>query len=113
VVQNVSAQSATLSAWASCGSSDDAFLALYKRDTVPTTQAQIEACTGSIAEGASGTGGFDSLDPTASGYCPGLTKTNGQGLSLAVCGRAVVFIQAWTATSTIYPPPSTLKFKLE
>src|SRR5207245_464490 len=73
VVQNVSTQAATLSAWTVCtGTNDDAFLVFYNNGSVPKTQAQIEACTGSIAEGFNGTGKYGSPEGGASGYCPGL-----------------------------------------
>jgi hypothetical protein len=117
VVQNTLGRTATLSAWAVCTSDanhdDDAFLAFYNRSTVPTTQAELTQCTGVISEGSGGGGGFDSNDPGGSSYCPGLTKTNGKSLSVPACGKAVVVIQAYNATSTAYPPPASMKIKLE
>ena len=46
-------------------------------------------------------------------YGPGLTKANGGGLTLAVCEKAIVHIQAWSATSTTYTMPPSFKVKAE
>ncbi len=113
VVVNDTGASATLSAWAVCNKTDDAFLTFYNRSTVPTTQSQLEACTGFVAEGANGAGGHNSPQPGASQFCPGLTKANGGGLTLAACGTAVVLIQPYSTTSSSYTPPTSLTIELQ
>jgi hypothetical protein len=113
VVMNATAQTATLEAWAVCGTTDDGYLTFYSQSTVPTTQSGLESCTGVISEGIDGSGGFNSKSPGTSKYCPGLTKANGAGLSLPACGVAVVLLQAWSTTNTKYTPPTTLAVDLE
>ncbi len=115
VVINDTAQAATLEAWAVCGSTDDGFLTFYSRSTVPSTQAELEACTSAVSEGASGAGGYNSKSPGTSSFCPGLTKANGGGISLPACGVAVVLIQPYdkAGASTLYTPPTTLAVDLE
>jgi hypothetical protein len=113
VVVNDTAASATLSAWAVCSKTDDAFLTFYNRSTVPTTQAQLEACTDYVAEGSLGAGGHASPQSGGSSFCPGLTKATGDGLTLAVCATAVVLVQPYSTTSTTYTPPTTLTLELQ
>jgi hypothetical protein len=113
VVMNATAQTATLEAWAVCGTTDDGYLTFYSQSTVPTTQTNLESCKGVISEGLDGSGGFNSKSPGTSKYCPGLTKANGAGLSLPACGVAVVLLQAWSTTNTKYTPPTTLAVDLE
>lgn len=92
VVQNRTGAEATLSAWLVCASSSAALLTYYAGGTVPTTKAQISACATRVAKGAAADG-YGSPDSNHSGYCPGLTKTNGGGLRLGPCEEAVVYIQ--------------------
>jgi hypothetical protein len=116
ILQNATGAPITLSAWAVCtadGQQDDAYLTFYRRPTLPANDQERLACTGVVAEGTNGFGGYSSPESGASMYCPGLTKANGGGLTLAVCEKAVVHIQAWSATSTTYTMPPTLKVKAE
>ena len=113
VVVNDTAAQATLSAWAVCGKTDDAFLTFYKRSTVPATQAQLENCTGYVAEGSLGAGGHTSPQSGTSSFCPGLTKAKGDGLTLAACATAVVLIQPYSTTSASYTPPTSLTIELQ
>lgn len=116
IVQNTSSAPITLSAWAVCtasGKSDDAFLTFYRRATAPASDAERQACTGVVSEGASGAGGYGSPEPGASTWCPGLTKANGGGIALGVCEKAVVHAQPWSNASTSFPPPPQFRFKAE
>jgi hypothetical protein len=116
IVQNTSGVPITVSAWADCsadGQQDDAFLTFYRRPTVPANDGERLACDFHIAEGINGVGGYSSPDRGASNYCPGLTKANGGGLSLGVCEKAVVHIQPWSATSTTFTMPPSVKIKAE
>jgi hypothetical protein len=113
VVMNNTTQSATLSAWAVCGATDDGFLTFYSGSTVPSTQAGLEACTGAVAEGLDGAGAHNSPESGTSLYCPGLTKGGGDGLTLAACGRAVVLVQPYSTTDKTYTVPTTLKVELQ
>lgn len=118
VVQNLTGAPMTLSAWAVCSgdapnTQSDAYLTFYRRPTVPATDQDRLACTGVVAEGTNGYGGYASPESGASMYCPGLTKANGGGLTLGVCEKAVVHVQAWSQTSTTYTMPPTLKLKAE
>lgn len=118
IVQNGTGAPMTLSAWADCsgdaaGTQSDAYLTFYRRPTIPATDQERLACTGVISEGINGYGGYASPESGASMYCPGLTKANGGGLTLGVCEKAVVHIQAWSATSTTFTMPPTLKVKAE
>lgn len=118
VVQNGTGTPITLSAWADCsgdapGTQSDAYLTFYRRPTIPATDQERLACTGAISEGINGYGGYSSPESGASMYCPGLTKANGGGLTLAVCEKAVVHIQAWSATSTTYTMPPSFKVKAD
>jgi hypothetical protein len=121
VVQNASSGPAVLSVWAACTGvqgDEDGFLAIYKRSVavptaIPMTDAERLACTGRVSEGSSGTTRLGSLETGGSAWCPGLTKANGAGVALQRCERAVVQVQAYDVASTDYPPPKTLKFRLE
>ncbi len=120
VVQNTQASAVTLSAWGVCTSDanheDDAFLALYRTGTPPADDNARKACTGVASEGKLGAAGnysAPSPDDGASNYCPGLTKANGGGISLATCERAVVYVAPYSSTSTYFPPPSQIRIKAE
>lgn len=116
VVQNATAAPKVLSAWADCrasGKHEDAYLAFYRRSTKPVTDNERLACTGFISEGKNGIGGFASPEGGISNYCPGLTKANGAGLSLGVCEKVVVHVQAYDLDSTTFPPPTKIKVKVE
>ena len=109
VVQNTLGQTASLSAWAACSSStNDAFLTFYKQASLPS---DLEQCTGYVAEGTLGTGGHASPESAGASFCPGLVGAD--ALSLPACGRAVVFVQAFSITSSSYTPPPTLKIQLQ
>lgn len=117
IVQNTSGTPFVLSAWAICSSDaatsrqDDAYLTFYRRNTVPTSDADRQACTGFASEGASAPGGYSSPASNGSNWCPGLTKANGGGITLAQCERAVVQIQPWSTTSTSYTPPPQIRLR--
>lgn len=119
VVQNTAGVPVTLSAWAVCsydaasGRQDDAFLTFYRRSTRPVSDAERQACTGFVSEGASGGNGYSSPESNGSNWCPGLTKANLAGLSLGVCEKAVVHIQPYSNTSTSYTPPPSIKLRPE
>ncbi len=116
IVQNTAGVPVVLSAWAVCPvttAEEDCFMAHYRRATGPATAAERLACTGAVSEGLNGIGGYASPESGTSGWCPGLTKANGRGLSLAVCERAVVHVQPWSLGSTAYPPPAQVRFKPE
>ena len=117
IVQNTSGSPFVLSAWAVCssdaatGRQDDAFMTFYRRATVPTTDADRAACTGFASEGTSGAGAYASPASNGSNWCPGLTKANNGGITLAHCERAVVQIQPWSNTSGTYTPPPQVRIK--
>ena len=116
VVQNTAGVGVTLSAWAVCtadGQSDDGFLTFYRRPTPPANDTERLACTGQISEGVFWGAGYSSPEAGASQYCPGLTKANGGGITLAVCEKVVVHMQAFTTTNASFPPPPTLRLKPE
>ena len=120
VVQNTLSSPITLSAWAICTANlshdDDAYLTFYRRASVPATDADRQSCQGAVSEGALGAVGTTQLtSPSAGGsrYCPGLTKANGGGIALASCERAVVYIQPYSLTSTLFPPPATMYLRPE
>ena len=77
------------------------------------TAILLAVIVGAVSEGVNGYGGYSSPESGASMYCPGLTKANGGGLTLAQCEKAVVHIQAWSATSTTYTMPPSFKVKAE
>jgi hypothetical protein len=112
-VQNTSSAPVLLSAWAVCSSTDDGLLTFYRRATPPASDAERQQCTGVVAEGSSGTGGYASPESGGSSWCPGLTKSNGRALSLAVCEKAVVYVTPYSATSTTYTPPPTIRITAE
>jgi len=105
----------TLSAWAVCadGKQDDAFLTFYRRPTPPANDNERLACTGQISEGTAWAAGYSSPEAGASSFCPGLTKANGGGITLAVCEKVVVHMQPYFASNATYPPPPTLRLKPE
>jgi len=119
IVQNTSGSAFVLSAWAICssdaatGRQDDAFMTFYRRGTVPTSDADRQACTGFASEGSSGGGGYASPASNGSNWCPGLTKANNGGITLSHCERAVVQIQPWSSTSTTYTPPPQIRVRGE
>jgi hypothetical protein len=65
-----------------------------------------------VSEGALGTAGnYTSPDANGSNWCPGLTKANGSGLTLAACEKAVVQITPYsTGTGTSFPAPTQIRF---
>jgi hypothetical protein len=116
VVQNTAGAPVTLSAWADCtadGKQDDAYLTFYRRPTKPANDNERLTCAFQIAEGTSSLTGYGSPESGASTWCPGLTKANGGGLTLAVCEKAVVHIQPWNNASTTYTPPPIVRVKPE
>lgn len=119
VVQNTAGVAVKLSAWAVCssdavsGRQDDGFLTFYRRATVPTTDADRQACTGFVSEGSSGSGGYSSPEANGSSWCPGLTAANNAAITLGICERAVVHIQPYNNTSTYYSPPATVRLRPE
>ncbi len=116
IVQNTSNAPATLSTWAYCTGTVqyDALLTVYRRSTRPSTDTDRKACTGSVSEGKNGSvTAAISPETGASNWCPGLTKSNGYGVTIGVCERVIVHIQPYSTTSTTYPPPSSIKMKLE
>ena len=115
VVQNTAGAPVTLSAWAVCtadGKMDDAYLTFYRRPTKPANDTERLACTNVIAEGIA-VSNFGSPESGASQWCPGLTKSNGGGLTLAVCEKAVVHIQPYDIANTTYTAPPQLKVEPE
>lgn len=110
VVQNATGRPVTLSAWAVCQSTDDAFLAVYRRATRPVTVPDRENCVGSVSEGTSSGLSLLSPDSGGSSWCPGLTKSNGGGVPLAICEKAVVYLQAF---GTEFTAPDKLRLKAE
>jgi hypothetical protein len=115
IVQNTTGTSITLSAWADCSTvnSGDAFLTFYRRPTVPANDNDRLGCAFVVSEGTNGSGGYASPESGGSAWCPGLTKSNGGGLQLGVCERAVVFIQPYDNTSSSFAPPPRLRLKPE
>ena len=119
IVQNTAGVPVVLSAWAVCssdaasGRQDDGFLAFYRRSSVPTTDADRQACTGFVSEGATGSGAYSSPESNGSAWCPGLTKANNAGITLGVCERIVVHTQPWSITSTTYTAPPTIRLRPE
>ncbi|MBX3226365.1 MAG: IPT/TIG domain-containing protein [Labilithrix sp.] len=111
VVQNGTAGPITLSAWADCTNDGKgaAFLALYRRASAPASDPERQQCTGFVADGSP----HVSPDSGGSANCPGLTKANGGGITLAACERAVVHIQPFDFASTTFTPPPTLKIRAE
>lgn len=111
IVQNTSGRAAVLEAWASCaGPLDDAYLALYKRGDIPTTEAQREQCSGRLSNG----GAFPSFTPAyntqSSGFCPGLVSGKG-AQPIDVCETWVAYIQQDTTTAG-HTPPQALNIDL-
>jgi len=121
VVQNTTTSPVVLSSWAVCSVSgtmqSDAFLAVYTGGTPPADDASRMLCAaGTVAsEGALGAAGnYTSPDANGSKWCPGLTKANGAGLTLAACAKAVVTISPYTvAAGSNYPAPTQIRFEAE
>jgi len=116
IVQNTAGVPVTLSAWADCsadGKQGDAYLTFYRRPTLPASDAERLGCSFVVAEGINGPGGYSSPERGVSEWCPGLTKANGGGLTLAVCEKAVVHIQPWNVSSTTFTAPPTVRVKPE
>jgi hypothetical protein len=121
VVQNTTTSSVVLSSWAVCSvvgsAQNDGFLALYRGGTPPATDADRMACaTGTVvSEGALGdSGNYASPESNGSNWCPGLTKANGSGLTLAACEKAVVTLAPYSvAGGTNYPAPTQIRFEPE
>ncbi|MEO8876816.1 MAG: IPT/TIG domain-containing protein, partial [Polyangiaceae bacterium] len=121
VVQNNSTSPVVLSSWAVCSmtstTQSDAFLAVYRGGTKPVDDASRMMCAaGTVgSEGALGSSGnYSSPDANGSNWCPGLTKANGAGLTLAACEKAVVTMQPFSvASGTSYPAPTQIRFEPE
>lgn len=116
IVQNTAGVPVTLSAWADCtasGKPDDAYLTFYRRPTLPASDIERLGCATVVSEGLNGPGGYASPELGVSGWCPGLTKANGGGLTLGVCEKAVVHIQPYSFGSQTLPAPPTVKLKPE
>lgn len=123
IVQNTSGKDASLEAWASCsGSSNDAYLTLYRRTTIPTSDADRAACEGVISNGilTSGSAPYSSNKPyttlsTAntgnSRWCPGLTTDNGGAPVIHACETMVAYIQV-DRTSAGHGPPQAFTMNL-
>lgn len=114
VVQNGTGVPVTLSTWADCtedGQQGDAYMTFYRRSSAPTTTSDRQACSVAISEGVNS--GYASPESGASTWCPGLTKSNGGGLSLGVCEKAVVSIQPFSSSSPTFTPPPKVRFKAE
>lgn len=96
VVQNASPETKYLRAEASCASTDAAFMAVYPgRTTAPTTDAEKRACTGYVASGSAGGGGFTSSLSSGSQSCPGMVKAAGSAVALAPCEKATVLVMPY------------------
>ncbi|RYG75239.1 hypothetical protein EON77_11410 [bacterium] len=104
VVQNTSAVDLALTSWAVCPQGKSAYLSFYRRDTIPRTNAEIEACTNHVSYGDFSGVYLVSPEATSARYCPGLTKANGGAITLSPCEKAVVRITQYPG----YAPP-TLK----
>ena len=123
VVQNTSSAAATLASWAVCTlvrdgggnavSGSDALLTMYRGGKIPATNFEREVCTPVVSEGYNGAGAYDSPEANECGWCPGLTKANGGGISLGICEKAVVFMQPYDAASAVLTPPLTMKVSLQ
>lgn len=116
IVQNTSGKDASLEAFASCsGALNDAYLALYRRTTIPTTDAERAACDGVISNGIT-TGGvapytsnkpYTSLTTSNTGnsrWCPGLTIDNGGAPVIHACETMVAYLQTDRTTAGHGPP---------
>jgi hypothetical protein len=115
VVQNTTGAPVTLSAWADCtasGKQDDALLTFYRRPTTPANDTERLACAFQIAEGVA-VSSYLSPEAGVSSWCPGLTKANGGGLTLGVCEKAVVHIQAFDVANVGFPAPPVVRLKAE
>lgn len=121
VVQNTTTSNVVLSSWAVCsvnGSAQtDGFLAFYRGGVAPADDTSRMACASGtvVSEGALGAAGnYTSPDANGSNWCPGLTKGNGSGLTLAACEKAVVTVTPYSTTAgSNYPPPAQMRFEPE
>jgi hypothetical protein len=119
VVQNTTQQQVTLSTWAVCDAKTDAFIAAFKGTKIPASNAELKACTGQVANGASGSGGNTSPEANGSKYCPGLLRSKNAGITLGACEKIVVYVQPfWELTGVdggapIGTPPSAIRFRVE
>lgn len=113
VVQNNTGQPVVLSAWADCTglTNGDAFMTFYRRPTIPANDTERLGCANVVSEGSNA--GYGSPEANGSIYCPGLTKANGGGITLAVCEKAVVHFQPYDYQSAAYPPPPRFRMKAE
>lgn len=118
VVQNVTGSFMDLTTWAVCaGVKDDAYLAVYRRATVPTAYANRRACEGYVSEGYdlnAGSASYQSPERGPALFCPGFTKANGGQVRLDVCEKAVIYLQAFEYQGANgFTVPATLKIKGE
>ena len=118
VVQNTTSSNVVLSSWGVCSNDgthqSDGFLAFYRGSSLPADRTQCAAGT-VVSEGAlGGAGNYASPDSNGSSWCPGLTKANGAGLTLAACEKAVVTLSPYSVSDTTnYPPPTQIRFEPE
>jgi hypothetical protein len=119
VVQNTTSRSLVLSTWTVCTRRNDtAYLAIYRRPTVPSTDLEMLACEGHAAAGywadAGGYGAPASDNLRGSFYCPGLTKDNGGGVTLAACEKAAVVVEPFDdLTPPLWPRPADIRFAVD
>lgn len=123
IVQNTSGKDASLEAFASCsGALNDAYLMLYRRSTIPSTDAERMQCEGVISNGilTSGSAPYSSNKPFTSlgtantgnsRYCPGLTTDNGGAPVIHACETMVAYIQV-DRTSAGHGPPQAFTMNL-
>jgi hypothetical protein len=111
IVQNSTTSPITLAAWADCTSDNKgaAYMTFYRRATPPANDTDRLQCEGFVADGAP----HASPDSGTSANCPGLTKANGGGITLAACERAIVHIQPFDISSTTFTAPPTLKVQAQ
>ena len=88
VIANAGSQPVTISAWATCVAGDMAVLTYYRRATPPLTRTERIACVVGIRD--------DGSPATGAAPCPGLLATKQLGLPLAVCEKAIVWLQSET-----------------
>ena len=118
VVQNTTSSNVVLSSWAVCAvngsQQNDGFLSFYRGSSLPADRTQCATGT-VVSEGAlGGAGNYASPDSNGSNWCPGLTKANGSGLSLAACEKAIVTLSPYSvASGTDYPAPAQIRFEPE
>lgn len=118
VVQNTTTSPVVLSSWAVCSvngaQQSDGFLSFYRGSSLPADRTQCATGT-VVSEGAlGGAGNYTSPDANGSNWCPGLTKANGAGLTLAACEKAVVTLSPYSVSGTTnYPAPTQIRFEPE